>query len=223
MRVSDALKSRISCRAFTEQPVERDVIERILVHAGMAPSGGNLQPWHVDVLAGCALANLLDDINAKSDLLPKGEGTEYQVYPPGLPDPYAGRRSKCGADLYSILGIERHDRAGRMRQFARNFTFFDAPVGLFISVDRDMGPPQWADLGIFIQSIMLMAREEGLHTCPQEAWASFSKTVSAHLNLPDERMLFCGIALGVMDDQKPENGLRTDRMSLDEFVSFHGI
>jgi len=223
MDVSSALETRISCRAFLSDPVPQKTVAAILESAARAPSGGNLQPWHVHVLTGAPLIAMLDDIKAKMADFPRGEGHEYRVYPEGLTDPYQARRFKCGEDMYRLLGIERADKVGRGRQFRRNFELFGAPVGLFVYLDRMMGPPQWADCGMFLQSVMLAAREHGLHTCAQEAWAQWHKTLGHHLSPPDNHMLFCGIALGKMDESAPVNRLRTDRASLEEFTSFAGF
>jgi nitroreductase len=155
--------------------------------------------------------------------LPRGEGAEYQVYPVDLKEPYYGRRARVGNQLYASIGIPREDRPGRYRQFARNYLFYDAPVGLFVSIDRTMGPPQWSDVGGFIQNIMLLARAHGLHSIAQEAWTSWHKTVSAFLALPAEHILFCGIALGHADEAAPINGWRAEREPLDSFVRFEGF
>ena len=220
MNVSDALTSRIACRAFKPDPVSRETVRSILGAARQAPSGGNLQPWHVFVLTGPALAGLISDVAERSVTTPRGVQTQYDVYPKGLKQPYADRRFKCGEDLYATLGIAREDKAGRIGQFMRNFSFFGAPVGLFFYLDRTMGPPQWADTGIFLQSVMLMAREHGLHTCPQEAWAQWHEAVAAHVDPPDAWMLFCGMALGYMDEEAPVNRLRTERAAVDEIATF---
>lgn len=172
------------------------------------------------VLTGPALAGLISDVAERSVTTPRGVPAQYDVYPKGLKQPYADRRFKCGEDLYATLGIAREDKAGRIGQFMRNFSFFGAPVGLFFYLDRTMGPPQWADTGIFLQSVMLMAREHGLHTCPQEAWAQWHEAVAAHVDPPDEWMLFCGMALGYMDEEAPVNRLRTERAAVDEIATF---
>lgn len=222
MKVSDAIATRMSCRAFKSDPVPVATVRRILERATKTPSGGNLQPWHVAVLTGAPLQALVADVAEKSHLLPDGEGSDYPIYPPNLHEPYRDRRFQCGADLYAILGIARDDKVRRFAQFSRNFSFFGAPVGLFFSIDRRMEVGQWSDLGMFIHAVMLLAREEGLHTCAQEAWAIWPKTVARHIDLPDDRMLFCGMALGVMDDADPVNTLRTERAPVDAFTTFHG-
>ena len=223
MRVSDALTSRISTRAFLDTQVPEAVVREILEAAKWAPSGGNLQPWHVDVVAGPALDQLKSLIGEKMTERPRGEGTEYNIYPSDLTDPYRSRRFKCGEDMYATIGVDRDNKLGRLLQFARNFKFFDAPVALFFSIDRQMQPGQWSDLGMFIHSIMLMAVDKGLATCAQEAWAIWHKTLGEFLAMPSERMLFCGMALGYADPDAPINKLRTERAKLEEFASFRGF
>jgi len=165
MDVREAVASRFSCRAFLDTPVPEAVVREIIARAARAPSGGNVQPWHVHVLAGTALADLKRRLAPRMNELPRAEGSEYDIYPPDLKEPYRSRRYQVGDLLYRAIGIPREDRPGRYRQYARNFIFFDAPVGLFFAIDRSMGPPQWSDLGMYIQSVMLLARAHGLHSC----------------------------------------------------------
>ena len=223
MNVTSAVTSRISCRAFLDQPVPKQTVVDILETAKRAPSGGNLQPWLVHVLSGQPLAEFLATIRSKLSLLPVGEGTEYNIYPTELVDPYRARRFKCGEDLYATMDIPRDNKLARLGQFARNYEFFGAPVGLFFCIDRRMGQDQWADLGMFMQTVMLLARERGLHTCAQEAWAIWHKTIAEYLQLPADVMLFSGMALGYMDESAPINALRTQRAALDEFTTLRGF
>lgn len=224
MLVSQALESRITCRAFLDTPIPGSTVKAILTQAGRAPSGGNLQPWHVWGLAGADLANFKSLIKDKMAAGQIGDGpTEYQIYPPTLKEPYKARRFKCGEDMYASIGVPREDKAGRMVQFARNFDFFGAPAALFFAIDRTMQQGQWSDLGMYIQSIMLLAREHGLHTAPQEAWAIWHKTIGEYVGIPSDLMLFCGMGLGHMDEAHPINRLRTDRAPLDEFASLRGF
>jgi len=224
MDVRDAVASRYSCRAFLPTPIPIETIKGILNGAARAPSGGNLQPWLVHVLAGARLEALKDQLRPRfAKELPRGEGAEYQVYPPNLKEPYYTRRFRVGEQLYASIGIPRDDRPGRYRQFGRNYLFYDAPVGIFVSVDRIMGAPQWSDLGGFIQNVSLLARAHGLHTCAQEAWTSWHKTVSAFLKLPPELILFCGIALGHADDAAPINRWRSEREPVEVFARFEGF
>ncbi len=223
MHVRDAVESRHSCRAFLDTPVSEDIVRDILERAARAPSGGNVQPWRVYALAGEPLADLKRNIAARPDELPFGEGAEYDIYPRPLKEPYETRRRAVGEQLYRAIGIPREDRPGRLAQYARNYQFFGAPVGLFFSIDRSMGPPQWSDLGMYLQSVMLLARAHGLHTCPQEAWTFWHKTVGSLLDLPPEHILFCGIALGHADPDAAINAWRSPREPLHAFATFHGF
>ena len=223
MSVTKAIRGRYSCRAFVPDPVPRETIEDILSVAARAPSGGNLQPWHVDVLAGAALTALKDKARASLAADPRGEGTEFPVYPPALDEPWRDRRFACGEQLYESIGIPRANRPARLLPLARNFDLFGAPVGLFFSIPRAFGPPQWAHLGMFMQNVMLLAAERGFATCPQEAWAIVHKTVGEALELPSERMLYCGMALGHADEAHPINGWRTAREPLQAFATFTGF
>lgn len=223
MNVSEALDSRMSCRAFLDKAVPEATVRSIIEQARRAPSGGNLQPWFVDVVTGEPLRTLLARVAERVPQHPLGEDTEYNIYPPNLDEPYRSRRFKCGEDLYATIDIARGDKPRRIQQYQRNFTLFGAPVALFFSLDRNMGMDQWADVGMFMQSIMLLAREFGLHTCPQEAWASWHRVVGEFLGLPPHRMLFCGMSLGYRDESHPINRLRTDRAALEEFASFRGF
>lgn len=220
MNVTDALGTRISVRAFLDQPVETDLIRDILSLACRSPSGGNLQPWKVHVVSGASLSRLKALIAARMKDAPGGEGTEYDIYPHALREPYLSRRFRNGEQLYETLGIPREDRTARRAQFARNFRFFDAPAALFFSMDRQMGIGQWVDLGMFMQSIMLLAVERGLGTCAQEAWAMWHKTVGEFISIPENEMLFAGMALGYPDLDAPVNRLRTERADLSEIATF---
>ena len=223
MKVSEAILTRRSIRAFLQKPVARATIERILDLARRAPSGGNLQPWKVYVLTGAPLERLVEAVTDRVAEMPQGEGTEYPIYPPALTEPYRSWRRKVELDLYDILGIARDDKAGRLAQAARNYIFFDAPVGLLFTIDRQMGVGQFADLGMFLENIMLLAREFGLDTCPQEAWAQWHKTVTELVGIADNEMLFCGMALGYADWQAVVNKLETERALVSEFASFSGF
>ena len=224
MDVREAIASRYSCRAFLPTPIPERVVRDILEQASRAPSGGNVQPWLVHAIAGERLDQLTAQLRPRfAAELPRGEGAEYPVYPPDLKEPYYSRRARVGEQLYGSIGIPRADRPARYRQFSRNYLLYDAPVGLFVTTDRTMGPPQWSDLGGFVQTICLLARAQGLHTCAQEAWTSWHKTVSAFLNLPPEHILFCGIALGHADEAAPINRWRSEREPVEGFARFEGF
>jgi nitroreductase len=223
VNVIDAIDSRISCRAYRDSPVPAHVLDAILEGARRTPSGGNLQPWWVYGLAGAPLAEFINVMRQKlADQRGEG-GPEYDIYPRGLGEPYRSRRFKCGEDLYATLGITRDDKPARLRQLARNFEFFGAPVGLFFYIDRTMGSPQWSDLGMYMQNVMLLARAHGLHTCAQEIWSLWPRTVGEFLRTPANLMLFAGMALGYADDSHAVNKLRTERATLEEFATLRGF
>ncbi|MBO0333826.1 nitroreductase [Sneathiella sp. CAU 1612] len=222
MKVSEAIKSRMTVRQFLDKPVPEKTIREIIETAKRAPSGGNLQPWTVHVLVGQPLQALIEDIDQK---VKNGqtEDPEYNVYPPELVDPYKTRRRVVGQQLYDLIGVPRSDTPGKLRQLARNYRFFDAPVGMFFVLHRQMEIGQYADVGMFMENIMLLAREYGLDTCPQEAWARWPVTLKKHLSLADHEMLFCGMALGYKDEAAVINELVSEREEFDKFVTLHGF
>lgn len=219
MNVKDAVAARVSIRAFKPDPVPGALVRDILETAARAPSGGNLQPWRVYALAGEPLAELKRQVAAN----PMGEAPEYDVYPANLWDPLRTRRFECGEDLYATIGIPREDKPARLRQLARNGELFGAPVGLFFCLDRKVGPPQWADVGMMMQTVMLLAVERGLGTCAQEYWARYPQTVAKAVNLPDDHMLFSGMALGYADETAAINTLRTRRDPFEAWGELKGF
>ena len=223
MSVSEALLKRRSVRGFLDRPVPAEAIRRLVAAAARAPSGGNLQPWLIYVLSGPPLATLKSEMERRTAELPRGETAEYHIYPPDLHDPYNARRFQIGEALYSAIGIPREDKAARRQQFNRNYRFFGAPVGLFCFIDRRMGPPQWSDLGMYLQSLMLLAVDQGLATCAQECWSLYPKTVARFVSAPPEHMLFCGMAIGYEDTEVRANQLRSVRAPAEDFATFIGI
>lgn len=220
MNVSEAVAARFSVRTFTTEPIATQTIMTLLEKAARAPSGGNLQPWRVAVVNGEAMARFkaIMEERLAGKPRPGGDRPEYSVYPPNLKEPYRTTRFTVGEQMYALLGIERDDRPARLKWFANNFRFFGAPAAIFCFVDRIMGPPQWSDLGMFLQSFMLLAQEAGLGTCAQECWAQRPGTVSDFCGMDTELMLFCAIAIGHPDSAAPVNRLRTERTPLTEWV-----
>ena len=221
--VSEAIETRRSVRAFLDTPIDEVVVRRIVEKSTRAASGGNVQPWHVYVLAGEARKALVDRVAEKSKTTPFGDGPEYQIYPSDLSEPHKTWRGEVAAGMYELVGIERDDVAARTAQMSKNFEFFGAPVGLFLTLDRQMGPPQYCDLGLILGNLMLLAREEGLHTCPQEAWSLWHATVREVVGVPENELVFCGMALGHADPDSPINALRTDRAPLEQVARFSGF
>ena len=226
MTVYEALASRRSVRDFLPTPVDAALIRRVLTAAARAPSGGNVQPWHIDVVGGERLDELKALMQRRLQEVAAGdtsEKPEYDIYPKELVAPYRDYRFQLGEARYATLGIPREDKAARLQWFARNYQFFGAPMALFCSIDRRMGAPQWSDLGMFLQSVMLLLREEGLDSCPQECWSIYPQTIARFIDMPPERMLFCGMSIGHCNPQHPVNQLVPERAGLAQFARFHGV
>lgn len=215
----EAIKSRRSIRAFLPDPVDPALLERVLTTAARAPSGSNIQPWKVYVLQGEPRDQVCAEI-LRAHEMGEEHQPEYDYYPTVWREPYLARRRATGWGLYGLLGIERGDRAGMKAQLGRNYTFFDAPVGLIFTIDRDLNLGSWMDYGMFLQSIMVAARGVGLDTCPQQAFALYHKILQRRLGIPDTQMVVCGLSLGYADMSAPENALVTEREPLDCFTTF---
>lgn len=223
MNVTEAVQSRRSVRAFRDTPVPGDLLREVIELAARAASGGNLQPWRLFALGGQPLADLKTRMQKRLTTGPTSEPLDYDIYPSDLWEPYRSERFHVGEQLYALLGIPREDKIGRMRQFARNFEFFGAPAALFCYVDRRMGRPQWSDLGMYLQTLMLLLRERGLDSCAQECWSIYPQTVGEFLQPPPEWMLFCGMAIGYADPDAAVNRLESRRLPLNQYASFRGI
>ena len=219
MDVTQALRQRRSVRAFLPDAPPAALVQTLLQEAAQAASGGNLQPWRVVALTGEPLRQVL----AAVATAPAEDAPTNQSYPPSLWEPYRTRRFANGEDLYRTLGIPREDKAARLEQLAKNAEFFGAPVGIFVCVDERMGLPQWADLGIYLQTVMLLATEQGLGTCAQEYWAFRSQPVRAFLALPPERLLFAGLALGWPDEGAAINQWRSERDPFEAWGEMRGF
>ncbi|WP_102830316.1 nitroreductase [Bartonella bovis] len=217
--IFQSILSRKSIRAFTNQPVEQETIKKILKLAARAPSGANLQPWQVIVITGDMLKKVGEELSRLVLSGVKGE-REYHYYPRQWREPYLSRRRKVGLDLYKSLEIQKGEQEKMLRQHARNFSFFDAPVGLLFTMDQDMEIGSWLDLGMFMQTIMLVARGFGLDTCSQAAFADYHQQICTLLSVPSERRLICGMALGYRDVNAPENNFETEREPIENFVRF---
>lgn len=220
--VDQVIRDRRSVRAFLPTPVPRSDIEAILEIAARAPSGTNTQPWQVYVLSGARKQALSDEIvqtffdpNALAQ-----HHEEYDYYPATWVEPFLSRRRKIGLDLYGLLGLTRDNLVGMKAQQARNYQFFDAPVGLIFTLDRVMGQGSLLDYGMFMQNIMIAARARGLETCPQAAFNQFHKIIARQLDLPASQKIICGMALGYADPSKIENTLETVREPLANFAHF---
>lgn len=222
--VDQAIVRRRSVRAFLDTPVDQLMVKEVLEVASRAPSGTNTQPWRVYVLTGDAKTRLSDEI-VDAFLNPEKAAQhheEYDYYPKEWIEPFIGRRRKVGFDLYGLLGLAKDDKAGMQQQHARNFRFFDAPVGMIFTIDRMMGRGSMLDYGMFMENIMISAVGHGLATCPQAAFNQFHKIIARHLALPENEAVVCGMALGYEDKRAIVNTLKTTRVQVDEFVRFIG-
>jgi nitroreductase len=216
--VYEAVTSRRAVRGFTDRRVPRELLERVLSAAAWTPSGSNLQPWHAYVVTGGPLARIKKNAGKRLAAGDAWDEPEYEQYPPALKSPYHERRSAFGEQRYGALGIPREDVEARQRAASANWDCFGAPAALFCYIDRDLGPAQWSDVGMYLQTVMLLFRAEGLHSCPQMAWAKFHRSVAEVLSPPDELMLFCGMSIGYEDVAIDHT--RTGRAPLDETVTF---
>ena len=216
MKVTDAVLSRSSIRSFLNKPVSNELLKTLLEKSSRAASGGNLQPWKIFVINNSAMKEFLDF----QDSWTEPEIPAYEIYPPKLKEPYRTSRYELGEQMYELLGIGREDKDARIAQVMKNFRFFGAPCAFFCFVDRQMGPPQWSDLGMFLQTFMLLAKEAGLDTCAQEAWSMKHDSVSKFVNAEDSDILFCGMAIGHRDNTAPVNSLRSERRPLSEWAKF---
>lgn len=221
--VSDALDTRFSARAFLSKPVDAALLRDLVERAARAPSGGNVQPWKLVAIGGEALDRLRADVAERLRTSPTPDAEEYPIYPPQLGEPYRSNRFRIGEMMYELLGIGREDKSARRAWFSRNYAFFGAPVAVFCYVERSMGAAQWSDLGMYLQSLMLLLRENGLHSCPQECWSIYHSVVDRFVDAPAEQMLFCGLSIGYADPDAAVNRLRSERMPLEAFARFIGM
>ena len=216
MNVSEAVFSRTSIRSFLEDPVSDELLKTLLEKASRAASGGNLQPWKIFIVNNSAMKDFLEFQEGWTE----PEVPAYEIYPPKLKEPYRTSRFELGEQMYELLGIGRENKEARIAQVMENFRFFGAPCAFFCFIDRQMGPPQWSDLGMFLQTFMLLAKEAGLDTCAQEAWSMKHDSVSKFVKAEDSDMLFCGMAIGYRDDNATVNSLKSERRPLNEWAKF---
>jgi len=221
--VDAAIVGRRSIRSFLDQPVDRKVVEQILEVSARAPSGTNMQPWHVHVVAGQTMKNLSRDILDAHYNHQDDHASEYEYYPDTFVEPFKSRRKKVGLDLYGLLGIEKGAVDKMQAQHGRNYVFFDAPVGLIFTIDSTLKIGSWLDYGMFLQNIMIAARARSLDTCPQAAFAKYHRIIRNNLNVSDEHIVVCGMSLGVIDNTAVENRLETEREPVSGFARFYDL
>ena len=221
--VSEAVASRRSIRAFLNQPVDQAVLRRVLEKAQNAPSGGNTQPWNAVMLTGAPLARLVDLV---AETIPQGlaaYSAEYPIYPAELEGRYSNSRFGVGEAMYKALDIPRENKAQRMDVFRNNFRAFGAPVLMLVHTPRYMGLPQWSDIGMWLQTVLLLLREEGLDSCAQEAWAVYQKQIREVVDIPEDHIFFCGCAIGWGDRDAAVNSFPVPRVDLDQAVRWEGF
>jgi len=221
--VDAAITGRRSIRKFLNKPVKRAIVEQILSVSARAPSGTNMQPWHVHIVADKAMTDLSSDLLDAHSNNQQEHKSEYSYYPDTFTEPYRSRRKKVGVDLYGLLDIEKGAVAKMHAQHGRNYLFFDAPVGLIFTIDRNLKIGSWLDYGMFLQNIMIAARARGLDTCPQAAFAQYHKIIRDHLNISTEQIIVCGMSLGFKDASAIENQLETEREPLANFTRFYDL
>ncbi|MEM1036320.1 MAG: nitroreductase [Pseudomonadota bacterium] len=223
MDVSAAVKQRISTRAFKDTPLPKADVEQWLKDASRAPSGGNLQPWRVIALAGDEKQKIIDMAAAKLAENPRGEATDRPIYPDYITEAQKARRYAVGEEMYGKIGIPREDKMARMMWFSRNFRFFEAPLALFFVLDDRVGHGQWGHTGMLMQTLALLAEERGWGTCMQECWGILRPSLKDALNLAEHEMVWCGMSVGIPDEEDPVNELYTDRAELEEWVEMKGL
>lgn len=224
--VEQAIATRMSVRAFTKDPISKEMVLKLLNLSARAPSGTNTQPWKVYVLEGQKLAQLCQQVCAIYDDIAQNPDLEkeyqpgYDYYPKKWFSPYIDRRRENGWGLYGLLGITKGDKDKMHAQHRKNFEFFGAPVGLFFTIDKELGKGSMLDYGMFLQNFMIAARGEGLHTCPQAAWNAYSKIILPFVGAQENEMLVCGMALGHADEAEIVNTYHTPRVSAEEFTTW---
>jgi len=223
MEIVDAIRSRKSVRAFTDQEVPKEILEKILGLSQRAPSGTNTQPWHTYVCTGAVKDAIVNDVCQLFDEGKAAKYEEYDYYPEVWEDVHRNRRRDLGWELYGLVGVKKGEQEGTKRQAKRNFKFFDAPVGLFFTTDAYLARGSWLDVGLYMQTVMLAARAEGLHTCPQAAWISYQEPIFKHLNIPDDQVIVSGMALGYEDTSAIENTLVSNREDVSNVVHYCGF
>jgi nitroreductase len=221
--VDAAITGRRSIRKFLAQSVDRELVEQILEVAARAPSGTNMQPWQVHVVAGKTMSDLSNALLDAHNNHKQDHSSEYSYYPDTFAEPFKSRRKKVGIDLYGLLGIKKGAVAEMKTQHGRNYLFFDAPVGLMFTIDRTLKIGSWLDYGMFLQNIMIAARARGLDTCPQAAFAQYHRIVRDHLDIAEQQIVVCGMSLGYIDVTAVENQLETEREPVSGFTRFHGL
>ncbi len=222
MNVDEAILSRRSIRAFKPDPVPKSLIDEILQIASRAPSGTNIQPWKLHVVAGEVRARLEREVLAHRDTNPPDVSAEFPRMNKRK-EPYQTRMRTLGKEMYTLLGVPKGDQAANWRQWGRNYEFFGAPVGLIFTIDKDLDRMSYVDVGILLQTILLAAKARGLDSCAQGAWNNYWSVTRRVLGVPEDEFIICGVSLGYADETQPVNTLVSEREPVESFVTFHGF
>jgi nitroreductase len=220
-RINEIIAGRFACRDFSDRLVPRQIIEEILGVARFAPSGANIQPWHVHVLAGAVKGEVSAALLEAHTTARDEHASEYKYYATDLPEPYLSRRREFGRLFYGALGIAQTDVEARSSQTARNYAFFGAPVGLIVTIDRRLEVGSWLDLGMFVQNVLLAAAGRGLQSCPQETFAKYHRILRPMLSIPTEQIVVCGISIGHAKNKTARGSMpRAEVEALATFLGF---
>lgn len=222
MHIDEVIAARKSVRVFRPDPVPLPLVREIIERAIRSPSGTNIQPWQVHIVSGSVRDALVREVLAHRETKPSDAQAEFPRTA-RRKEPYTTRMRVLGKDMYGRLGIAKGDEAAGWRQWGRNYAFFDAPVGLIFTLDKDLDAMSFLDIGIFMQSIMLLAKARGLDTCAQGAWNNFHTVTRRVLNVPDDQYIICGMSLGYADDSQPVNHMISEREPLETIATFHGF
>lgn len=222
MEFDEVLRTRRSIRAFRPEPIDPALVRDLLEAASRAPSGTNVQPWKVHVVAGAVRDRLEREVLAHRETGPSDDHAEF-ARTSKRKEPYLSRMRALGKDMYGRIGIAKGDQAAGWRQWGRNYSFFGAPVGLIFTVDKDLDSMAFLDIGMFMQTLMLAARDRGLDTCAQGAWGQFWSVTRRVLDIPEDEYIIAGMSLGHADPDDPVNGVIAPREALDAFATFHGL
>lgn len=219
MNVTDAVLGRRTTRGFLPDPVPQEIIREVFDLARHAPSNSNTQPWHIAVVSGAAR----DVLEAKVFEAAKSGVEPNPAWPPGgvgLEGAYKDRQYDCAYRYYDTMGIERSDKVARMKLVQKNWQFFGAPHAAFISMPKTMHRANALDIGIILQTIMLLLTERGIGCIAQGALAAFPDIVREVAELPDENGILCGLSFGYEDKDAHINTVKMPREPLESIVSF---
>lgn len=217
MSVVDLLNARKATRAYQDKPVSAELIKQIFSDAQQSASNCNTQPWHVSIVTGDACAKLAQDLVAHVS----GGGEAKPSFQPGdhkLTDEYRTRQIECAVALYDTMGIGREDKMERMQLMLKNFEFFGAPHVAIFSMPTSMKEVNAVDVGIYLQSVLLLMTENGLASCPQGALAFYPDPIHEVANIPEGNGILFGLSFGYADDAAQINKVETTRASFDDFA-----